>query len=382
MKICIVTGNRSEYGLLKLLIRKFLLAPKIEPYIIVTGDHLDPEINSLSEIISDSIPVHCKINLKPKKDEPSSILIAMGQGMKDFSPVIDAISPQAILLLGDRYESLVVAICSLMLKIPLLHISGGEITEGSIDDTIRHAITKLADYHFVAIDQFKKRVLQMGEDPSRVFVVGGMGVDAISNIKLLTHEQTISRLGIENQMPLILCTYHPLTAFTSGLEECQIMLKALSQVKDCNIVITYPNPDYQSKSIIQLIQEFASNNSNCFLFPSLGQLLYLSALNISKLVIGNSSSGITEAPYFGCVTINIGKRQEGRPRCSSIYDLDPDCNKILSTIQSLLEDDKDRTLNLNNIYGTSGASQKIFEFLEQNLGQISKKKSFFDHPYI
>ena len=378
MKIAFVTSNRSEYGLLKRLVKLSDNSEKLEALLVVSGDHLSPVINSEKEIIEDNLSICAKIKLSPTSDNSESILNAMGDALKSFSQNLSRLNPDAIIILGDRYESLVVATASLLLKIPLIHISGGEITKGSIDDTIRHSITKMADYHFVAIEEFKNRVIKMGEDPSRIFVVGGMGVDAISNIKLLGFKQTLERLQIINKdLPLAVCTYHPVTAKNTSVEECKQMLSSLQEFQNLNVVITYPNPDYESRKIINLINEFSKKNENFYIYPSLGQLLYLSALSHSLLVIGNSSSGIAEAPYFNCHTINIGSRQLGRPKASSVIDVNANKEEISKIIKKILNNEKNYfCIGNNKPYGNPGSSDLILKFLEDNINNINKKQSF------
>lgn len=375
MKICVITGNRAEYGLLKRLIQLILNDKFLELLLIVTGDHLNDINGTIKEIENDNLKIDAKIQCSPSQDSPLEILTAMGSATIELAKFLDFKKPDCIFILGDRYEMLVVAYNAHIFKIPLLHISGGEITEGSLDDTIRHAITKFSDYHFVAIEEFKKRVIQMGEDPSKVFVVGGMGIDAIKNIKLLKLSEVIKKLKIKNQeLPIILCTYHPVTAEESSTEECIAILDALAKLKRVNIVITFPNSDYESEKILKRIKNFVFNKENAYLFNSLGQILYLSTLKISSCIIGNSSSGITEAPYFGVKTINIGSRQKGRPRCPSIVDVNPESELIYHEIEKSFLSDK-KTFST---YGKSGASEEILQFLLKNKENLVKKKGFFD----
>ena len=337
--------------------------------------HLNNETNTITEIENDNFKIHGKIKCNPDNDSPLEILKSMGSETIDLATHLEEINPDVIIILGDRYEMLVVAIASLILKIPLLHISGGEITEGSLDDTIRHSITKLADYHFVAIDEFRKRVIQLGESPDRVMVVGGMGIDSIKNLNLFDKKLVLNKLGIKNpKLPIILFTYHPNTAEEDTYEECISILKALENLKEVNIILTYPNSDFERSKIIQEIKVFARKKENTYLYKSLGQLLYLSTLKISNCIVGNSSSGITEAPYFGVTTLNIGSRQKGRPRCPSIIDLKADRDLIYDEIINSLNKTNEKYM----IYGESGASEKIIEFLKRKNGNFFKKKGFND----
>ena len=375
MKVFFITGNRSEYGLLKRLIKLVINEKFIESFLFATGDHLNSVTKTISEIKNDSIEINGKIECSPEYDSPLEILKSMGSATIELANHLDKIKPDVIIILGDRYEMLVVAITSLILKIPLLHISGGEVTEGSLDDTIRHSITKFADYHFVAIEEFKKRVIQLGESPNRIKVVGGMGIDSIENLNLFDSDTVFKKLKIKNpKLPIILFTYHPNTAEKNTLEECISILNALSILKDVNIILTYPNSDFERDKIIHKIKLFALKKENTYLFTSLGQLLYLSTLRISSCIIGNSSSGITEAPYFGVTTINIGSRQKGRPRCPSIIDLKANSDLIYREIKNSLKRKKTKYM----IYGKPGASKKILDFLKINKGNFSKKKGFND----
>ena len=375
MKVLFITGNRSEYGLIKRLIKLATIEKCIDTFLFVTGDHLNNQTKTINEIENDGLKINGKIKCEPKHDSPLEILSSMGSATIDLSKHLETIKPDLIIILGDRYEMLVVAITSLIFKIPLLHISGGEITEGSLDDTIRHSITKFSDYHFVAIEEFRKRVIQLGESPKRVFVVGGMGIDSINNLNLLDSKSVIDKLKIKNpKLPIILFTYHPNTAEENTAEECSAILKALEHLEDINIILTYPNSDYQRGEILNKIKFFASNKENSYLYASLGQLLYLSTLKISTCIVGNSSSGIAEAPYFGVTTINIGSRQKGRPRCPSIIDIRADSDLILKEIKNSLK----RKRQKYKTYGDSGASVKILQFLKNNKGNLYKKKGFND----
>ena len=375
MKICLITGNRADYGLLKRLIKLILKDDFLDLCLLVTGDHLNDINRTINEIESDNFKIDGKFFCSPQQDSPLGILSAMGSATINLAKIIDCKKPDCILILGDRYEMLVAAYTAHIFKIPLLHISGGEVTEGSLDDTIRHSITKFSDYHFVAIDEFKRRVIQMGEDPSRVFVVGGMGIDAIKNLTLLEPYEVINKLKIKNpKFPIILFTYHPVTAEESTIKECKAILNALEKFKEVNIIITFPNSDYESEKIISEIKNFILKKEDSYLFSSLGQLLFLSTLKISSCIVGNSSSGITEAPYFGLKTINIGLRQKGRPRCPSIVDVNSDSELIYNEIKKSLFKEKEEY----SIYGESGASDEIFHFLLKNKGHLLKKKGFFD----
>ncbi len=375
MKVFFITGNRSEYGLLKRLIKLVTKENSIHTFLFVTGDHLNKETNTITEIENDNLKINGKIKCNPNDDSPLEILKSMGSETIDLASHLEEIRPDIIIILGDRYEMLAVAITSLILKIPLLHISGGEITEGSLDDTIRHSITKLADYHFVAIEEFRKRVIQLGESPNRVITVGGMGIDAIKNLNLLDKKLVMNKLKIKNpNLPIILFTYHPNTAEKDTDEECISILNALENLKDINIILTYPNSDFESTKIINKIKFFVRKKENAYLFTSLGQLLYLSTLKISSCIVVNSSSGITEAPYFGVTTINIGTRQKGRPRCPSIIDLNPRKDLICDAIIKAINEKKEKYM----IYGDSGASEKIVEFIKINKGNFVKKRGFHD----
>ena len=377
MKIFFVTGNRAEYGLLKRLIKLSVSSDKFEASLLVTGDHLSNKTNTISEINKDGIEIIGKIFCEPKTDSQLGILNAMGKALSGYAEFFYKNRPDALVILGDRYEMLVLAIASHICKIPLIHISGGEVTHGSLDDNMRHAITKFSDYHFVAIEEFKKRVLQMGESSSRIHVVGGMGIDAIHNIELFNLKQTLEKLNIKNKyLPIVLCTYHSVTAEEKTLDECIAMIKALKRIDNVNIIITYPNPDHERDKILNYINQLINTKENVYLYASLGQLLYLSVLKYSKCVIGNSSSGISEAPYFGVKTINIGSRQTGRPRCPSIADVPGDSEIIFNEINNSLK--FNHIINKCQIYGPPGASEKILYFLEQNIGNFSKKIGFSD----
>lgn len=324
-KVCVITGSRAEYGLLKGVMQKIKDSANMELQIIATGMHLSPEFGlTYKEIESDGFNINYKVEMLLSSDTAVSIVKAMGIGLISLSDVLETLKPQLILVLGDRFEILSAVSAALVMRIPVAHIQGGETSQGAIDESIRHAITKMSHFHFVATPKYKDRVIQLGEEPKNVFLVGGLGVDNIKSLSLLDKAELEKNLNLKFTKENLLITFHPVT-LENSTEQAQIeeLFFALEQQKNATLIFTLPNADAGGRKIIELIHNFVSCHSNAYVFTSLGQLRYLSLLQYIDVVIGNSSSGLLEVPSFKKPTVNIGDRQKGREKAKSVIDCDP-----------------------------------------------------------
>jgi GDP/UDP-N,N'-diacetylbacillosamine 2-epimerase (hydrolysing) len=366
-KICVVTSSRADYGLLKWVIKGLKQSKKIELSLIVTGSHLSKKHGlTYKEIIKDEIKIDKKLNLDLTNDTDFSITRAMGNLMIKLSNSYRQIKPDLLLILGDRYEIFSAASCAMMFKIPIVHIHGGEITEGSIDDAIRHSITKMSHIHFVASEVYKKRIIQLGESKEKVYNVGGLGIDALKKIKFLSKSQIEKKLNFKLKNKNILITYHPVTLEkNSSKDHINEIFKALNEFPEIGIIFTFPNADQDSKVLFSEIKKYSRTRKNVRVYGSMGQNLYFSTLKKVDGVLGNSSSGIIEVPFFKKGTINIGNRQTGRLKASSIIDCEPKYNEIKKALDTLFSNQFQKELkNIKNLYGNGGASNKIVKILE------------------
>ena len=381
-QICFVTSNRAEYGLLKHLMKYFFNEKKLKMQIIVTGSHLSKKHGlTVEEIVKDQFFINKKIKINLDIDSKHSSCKALGELIQKFSKSLTELNPDIIILLGDRFELLGLASAALIHSIPIAHIHGGEITEGAFDDSIRHAITKLSSIHFVSTEVYRKRIIQLGENPSKIFNVGGMGVDAINKVVLLDKKTLQKELGVSLMQKNILITYHPVTNISKeeSNKEFLEIIKAVSKLKDTLQIFTMPNFDPGNIFIREKIKEYANNNHNVFFFESLGQIKYYTCLSLFDALIGNSSSGLLEAPSFNIATINIGNRQKGRLRSNSVIDVDANNKKIYKSILSIYSKSfKEKIKNNKNPYGNGNASKKIFSILKKIELKDLKKKPFFD----
>jgi GDP/UDP-N,N'-diacetylbacillosamine 2-epimerase (hydrolysing) len=382
-KICVFTGSRAEYGLLKHLMFLLQKSEEFELQIIATAMHLSPEFGlTYQEIEGDGFFINRKIEMLMSADTPSSISKSVGIGMISFSDAIQELKPDLLILLGDRSELLSIAPVCLFANLPIAHIHGGEITEGAYDDVIRHSITKFSNLHFVATEEYRARVIQLGEDPNFVFTVGGLGADAISKIDLLSKKNLEKDLGFQFGERNLLVTFHPVTANPGdSLDQLSALLSALISFPDINLIFTFPNSDNGSRHLKQAVEKFINERKHAQAFTSLGQLRYLSLLKYVDGVVGNSSSGLLEAPSFKIATINIGERQKGRPKANSVIDCLADKYQIAKAIEKIYSEDFKKILaDTKNPYGDGNASEKIFETLKKFQGSVSSKKRFYDIP--
>ena len=382
-KICVVTGTRAEYGLLRWVIDGVQKSHLLNLQLCVTGMHLSPEFGlTYKEIENDGYSIDANVEMLLSSDTAGGVTKSMGLGLIGFAAEFERIKPDLVVLLGDRFEIMVAAIAATIARIPIAHLHGGEATEGLIDEPIRHSVTKMSHLHFVAAEEYRNRVIQLGEHPSTVFNVGGLGVDNILKLDLLSREELEKSLNFKLGAKNVLVTFHPVTLEnkTSGMQMDEL-LSALDKLLDCKIIFTMPNADTDGREIFQLIQSFCRKNENAVAFTSLGQIRYLSCLNHVDMVIGNSSSGLLEVPSFKIPTINIGDRQRGRLKADSVIDCEPKENEIFEAISKGFDVKFVEICNSSlNPYGTGGASELIVHKIEKtDLSNLLKKK-FYDLP--
>ncbi len=381
IKIAIATGTRAEYGLLKKLIRLIDKSNLFDLQLLVTGSHLSEKYGlTYKEIEKDGIKIQKKIDIDISGDNSLNISKSTALGINGFARAFQELLPDLLIVLGDRFEILSAVIPAVFQKIPIAHIHGGELTAAAIDDSIRHSITKFSNIHFVAAESYRKRVIQLGESEERVFNVGGLGIDAISSTKFLSKKELEKSLKIKFLSKSFLVTFHPVTlGKKSSKEFVNQLIESLKKLNDTTLIITFPNFDADNLSIISEWEIFSKNRKNVYLCQSLGQLNYFSLLNYIDGVIGNSSSGLLEVPYFKKGTINIGNRQKGRLRAQSVIDCEPFTKDISEAINYLYtEEFLNKLKNIKHPYGNAGASLKIFNILKKiDLKNISQK-SFFD----
>jgi len=381
-KICFITGSRAEYGLLRSIIFKSSESKEVKTQVIVTGSHLSNKHGmTINEIKEDKVKINSIIDLKLTHDKSIDIINSMSIGMKLFGRELAKLNPDIVVILGDRSEIFAAATSAMILRIPIAHIHGGEITTGAYDDSLRHAITKLSNIHFVATMDYRKRVIQLGENPKTVFNVGGLGVDAIKNVPLLSRRDLEKKLNFKFHKRNLLVCFHPETMLKAEENKFSFyeLLEALKNLELTGIIFTMPNTDVGNQAIVHMIKGFIDKHSFAIAFESLGQQKFFSMLKQVDGIIGNSSSGILEAPSFGTITINIGNRQTGRIKADSVIDCNPHRKDIYQAIQSIyskryLEISK----KVKNPYKNGATSTKIFQKLVNYPLKSIQSKSFFD----
>lgn len=380
-KICIVTGSRAEYGLLYWLIKEVDSDDDFELQLIVTGMHLSDEFGKTYKEIEKDFRIDKKIYMDLSSDSSISILKAMGSAQASFAETYEQLKPDIIVILGDRYEVFSAASAAMMSKIPIAHIHGGEATEGLTDEAIRHSITKMSHIHFTATEEYRNRVIQLGEDPSRVFNVGGLGVENIKRYNLLSKNDFEKSINFKLKKNNILLTYHPVTLEKNTTKnQLHELLGAIDELEDTGIIFTKTNSDIDGKIINTIIDSYTKKNpSKSISFTSMGQLNYLSSLQFIDFIIGNSSSGLLEAPSFKIGTINIGDRQKGRIKAKSVIDCLPNKKSINNAINRFYSDEFQKNLKLvSNPYDNGFVSKKIIKILKTISLKDILKKSFFN----
>lgn len=383
-KIAVITGTRAEYGLMYWIIKGIHEEPDLELQLIVTGMHLSPEFGlTVQEIEKDGFQIAERVEMLLSSDTDSAIATSMGLGMIGFAKAYSRLRPDIILVLGDRFEMLAAVSASVPFRIPVAHIHGGESTEGLIDEPIRHAITKMSHLHFTSTDRYRDRVIQMGEQPENVFYFGAPGLDNVQKLNLMSKEEVSSKLVLPLSKKIGVVTYHPVTLDKdSAKDQITEIFEALEDYENVFWVFTLPNADTKGRIIIAEVEGFVSKNKEKGkAFTSLGQINYLSLLAHADVMVGNSSSGLIEAPSFELPVVNIGDRQRGRIRAQNVIDV-PECNKmaIVEAIGKAISDDrKDSLKGMKNPYGEGGASEKITEKLKTVfLDETLIKKRFYE----
>ena len=382
-KVCIVTGTRAEYGLLKPLIEKINNDNELELQLIATGMHLSPEFGmTYKNIVDDGFKVNEKIEILLSSDSSVGIAKSMGLATISFGEAFERLKPDMIIVLGDRFEIFAVCSAAVVAKIPVAHLHGGETTEGAFDEAFRHSITKMSYLHFTSTDEYKKRVIQLGEDPKRVFNVGAIGVENILKMELMSKEELEKSIGFKLDKSFSLVTFHPVTLESSTSEEqIKELLDALDSIEDMKFIITKANSDSDGRIINKVIDEYCANNKEKSIsFISMGYKRYLSAMKYCEMVIGNSSSGIIEAPSFKKATINIGDRQKGRAQAASVINCNPIKNEIINSINFVRSDEFQKSLGyVNNPYENGETSEKIMLQVKKVLNNpIDIKKAFYN----
>lgn len=375
-----MTGSRADYGLLRWVMGSIRDASDLELQIVATGAHLSPEHGlTYKDIEADGFRIDRKVDMQLDSDTIVGVTQSMGIGLMGFAEVIDELCPDLLLVLGDRYETLSAVAAALIARVPVAHLHGGETSEGAFDESIRHAVTKMAHLHFVAAPEYRNRVVQMGEHPDRVFVVGGLGVDGMKRLKLLDRQALEKALDLEFSSRNLLITYHPETLDPASLNHMDELLEALTLLGDTLLIFTRPNADTEGRAFWAKVESFVKSHPTARAFTSLGHLRYLSCVAQVDGVIGNSSSGLTEVPSLHRGTVNVGDRQRGRLRATSVIDCQPDQASIAAAIERLYSHEFRESLPATrNPYGEGGASQNVVNILRNHPLEGLLKKSFYD----
>lgn len=385
-KICVVTGTRAEYGLLSRLMRMIKESRGTQLQVIATNMHLSPKYGyTYLEIEKDDFTINYKIPIidDNSKDDSVSTLKSMAKALVGFSDAYNELNPDMIIVLGDRYEILAATEAALIMRIPVVHIGGGEITEGAFDDAIRHSITKMSHLHFTSTDVYRKRVIQLGEQPERVFFVGAPGVENIKKLPLMAKNEIEEEIDFMIDKKTILVTYHPVTLGNRiAKDDIDDFIAAMEERKDLRIIFTMPNSDTGSHFIVDAINDFMEKNANrAKSFKSLGVVRYLSVMRQVAAVVGNSSSGIVEVPSFGIPTLNIGDRQKGRIQADSIYNCLPNKDSILQGLDVVLSKEfRALALKAHNPYEKANTAEEIFKVICTYPLEQLNQKHFYDIP--
>ena len=378
-KICVVTGTRAEYGLLQPIMQAIKEDQVLELQLVVTGMHLSPEFGlTYKTIEDDDFEISEKIEILLSSDTSIGVAKAIGLATISFSETLDRLKPDFIMVLGDRFELLAVAQVALVSRIPIVHLAGGDVTEGAFDEAIRHSITKMSQLHFVTNKESEKRVHQLGEDPENIHLVGNPGLDHLNSLKLMEKNELEKSLRYSFKSQNILVTFHSVTLDNApAVNSFSALLEALDSLgEDIGIIFTRPNADTEGRQLIKMLDEYVEDRSNCIVYTSLGQLRYLSTVALVDVVVGNSSSGIVEVPSLKTPTINIGDRQKGRLRADSIIDCEPITENIKESIQQAFKLDCSTVVNP---YGDGNTTERVLKVLREiNHPERLIKKHFYD----
>lgn len=379
-KVAVFTGTRAEYGLLFWLLKDIQSDPDLTLQLLVSGMHLSPEFgDTYTQIEKDGFSIDEKIEILLSSDSAVGTAKSMGLGVLGFADALSRLAPDVLVILGDRFEALAAAQTAMILRIPIVHLHGGEITEGAYDDAIRHAITKLSYLHGTSTEAYRQRVIQLGESPERVKNIGAIGLDHLKRASFMDTQELSESLNFSIDKPYFLVTYHPVTLGEEAPEESfQALLDALDTFPDHQVILTYPNADDGGRRIIPMLEEYArSNPERVLAIPSLGQVRYLSAVKHAAAVIGNSSSGIIEVPAFDVPTVNIGSRQKGRLAAKSVLNAAATKESISNAINlAVSRKYKAEDENIANPYGQGDSSKQVIEMIKGL--DFEPCKSFYD----
>ncbi|TOG45033.1 UDP-N-acetylglucosamine 2-epimerase (hydrolyzing) [Vibrio parahaemolyticus] len=379
-KVAVFTGTRAEYGLLFWLLKDIQSDPDLTLQLLVSGMHLSPEFGeTYKQIEKDGFSIDEKIEILLSSDSAVGTAKSMGLGVLGFADALSRLAPDVLVILGDRFEALAAAQTAMILRIPIVHLHGGEITEGAYDDAIRHAITKLSYLHATSTEEYRQRVIQLGESPERVKNIGAIGLDHLKRASFMDTQELSESLNFSIDKPYFLVTYHPVTLGEEAPEESfQALLDALDTFPDHQVILTYPNADDGGRRIIPMLEEYARCNPERVLaIPSLGQVRYLSAVKHAAAVIGNSSSGIIEVPAFDVPTVNIGSRQKGRLAAKSVLNAAATKESISNAVSlAVSRKYKAENENIANPYGQGDSSKQVIEMIKGL--DFEPCKSFYD----
>ncbi|HEX2535868.1 MAG TPA: UDP-N-acetylglucosamine 2-epimerase [Chitinophagaceae bacterium] len=381
LKLCIVTGSRAEYGLFYPLLEGISRDPELQLQLLVTGMHLSPEFGlTYRQIEEDGFVIDEKVEMLLSADTGTAIAKSTGLGVIGYADAFRRLQPDWVVVLGDRFETFAAATAAFLSRLPLAHLHGGELTEGALDDGLRHCITKMAYLHFASTERYRERIIQMGEEPERVFHVGAIGLDNIRRLEPLGREALSEKLGLDLERETLLVTFHPATLeVDAAQEQIENLVEALRQFPDQQVVFTLSNADENSRVINRSIHRFAEENpARVKAFTSLGQLNYLSLLRCVTAVVGNSSSGIIEVPSFGIPTVNIGSRQQGRLAADSVIHTGTDTESIRRGLEQALSPSfRAYCRTVANIYGDGHTAPAILKEMKRTGRLHTLKKSFY-----
>lgn len=383
-KICVVTGTRAEYGLLSRLIRMIDESDSTQLQLIATNMHLSPKYgNTYQEIEKDGFTIDCKVPIIDENDKDDAITTvkSMAKALTGFSDAYNLLKPDLVVVLGDRYEILSAATAAMIMRIPIAHIGGGAITEGAYDDAIRHSISKMSQLHFTSSELYRHRVIQLGEDPNRVFYTGSLGVENIKKLPLMSKSEIEKELDFKIDKNTVLVTYHPVTLGNrTAKDDIDDFIAALEERKDLRVVFTMPNSDTGSQFIVDAINEFVEKNSGrAKAYKSLGVKRYLSVMRQVAAVVGNSSSGLMEVPSFGIPTLNIGDRQKGRMASDSVLNCGTDKASVLQGLEVVMSDSfRAKAALTKNPYEKEGSAKSIFDIISTYPLNELNQKHFYD----
>jgi UDP-N-acetyl-D-glucosamine 2-epimerase, UDP-hydrolysing len=380
-KICFVTGTRAEYGLLSRLMRLVKEDNNLRLQVIATNMHLMPEYGeTYKEIEKDGFTIDKKVYMHKPSDDAHGIILSMAEEMQGMNDALSELKPDILVLLGDRYEILVAAQVALIHRVPIAHIHGGEVTEGAFDDAIRHSVTKMSSLHFTSCEEYRHRVIQMGEQPSRVFDVGSLGVENIKAVPLMTKDELEASLDFKIDTQTILVTYHPVTLGGNPAKDIREFLDALDQFKELKVIFTMPNSDTGRDAIALAVENYVKNHSNrAKAYTSLGLKRYLSTLQFVKAAVGNSSSGIIEVPSFGIPTLNIGDRQKGRLASKSVVNCGTSKDEVIAGLKLCLSEEMQKAAKTyENPYAKPDTANLIYQELKNVELAGLNLKTFYD----